>query len=191
MTALATPLDLVSFVSVDVETTGLDPQHDHIVEIGAVKLRGGHVVDEFSTLVSIDHTIPLSARRVHGISNAMLIGQPSIQEALRMLFHIAGDGPLVEHSHRAFDIAFLERALGRQIDGPCLNTCTLSRKLFPFHRSHSLAECCRRFHIDNDQAHRALADARATSRLLTCLLDVCRSRYPRLQDLVAIASVQR
>lgn len=191
MIALETPLDLVSFVSVDVETTGLDPHHDDIVEIGAVKIRGGQIVNEFSTLVSIPHTIPLSARRVHGISNAMLVGQPGIQDALGMLLAFAGDGPLVEHSHRAFDIAFLERALGRQIEGPCLNTCTLSRKLFPFHRSHSLAECCRRFHIDNDQAHRALADARTTSRLLTCLLDVCRTRYPRLEDLVAIASVQR
>src|SRR5947209_19372134 len=165
MAALATPVNLVPFVSVDVETTGLDPRLDHIVEIGAVKVLGGQVIDEFSTLVWIDHTVPLTARRVHGINNAMLVGKPPVGEAVRMLLEFAGDNPLVEHSHRAFDIAFLERALGRSIDPPCLNTCTLSRKLFPFYRSHSLAECCRRFQIENDQAHRALSDARATATL--------------------------
>ncbi|GAC1319268.1 MAG: hypothetical protein NVS2B16_02710 [Chloroflexota bacterium] len=191
MLTLLTPIQHVSFVSVDVETTGLDPRRDQIVEIGAVKVTGGETVGEFSTLVSIGRAIPLAARRVHGIDDRMLVGQPSISEAMHSLLQFVGDSPLVEHSHRVFDIAFLESALGKPIDSPCLNTCTLSRKLFPFHRSHSLSECCRRFHIDNDGAHRALADARATSRLLTCLLDVCVSRYPRLKDLVDIASVQR
>lgn len=191
MTSLATPLSLVPFVSVDVETTGLDPFQDDIVEIGAVKVQGGKVLEEFSTLVYVEHTIPFTARRVHGISNDMLVGQPRIGEALDMFLHFAGVGALVEHSHMAFDVVFLERAHGSPFAGPYLNTCTLSRRLFPHLPKHSLQECCKRFRIARDEQHRALADARATAQLLLCLLELCSTRYPRLKDLVAVASVDR
>jgi DNA polymerase III epsilon subunit family exonuclease len=191
MIDLRTPTGLVSFVSVDVETTGLDPAKDEIVEIGAVKVQGGQVVDQFSTLVCIDRTIPYGAQRVHKITNRMLVGQPRIDRAMGMLLDFAGDGALVEHSWKAFDIAFLENALGRKLENPCLNTCTLSRKLFPFHRKHSLEECCRRHGIIQREQHRALPDALATAQLLLYLLQTCASRYPCLRDLVTIASVER
>lgn len=191
MIAPSTPLHLVSFVSVDVETTGLHPRRDAIVEIGAVKVLGGAVVGEFDTLISIDRTIPFEARRVHGIRNEMLIGKPTVTEAIDGLLAFAGDGAMVEHSNRAFDVAFLEHAHGRPLAGTYINTCTLSRRLFPFHRSHSLEECCRRHQIVNRQPHRALGDARATAELLICLLDLCATRYPCLQDLASVASIER
>lgn len=191
MTALSTPVHLVSFISVDVETTGLDPRKDAIVEIGAVKVQNGKLVDEFCTLVSIDRTIPYDARRVHGITNAMLVGKPRIGEAMAMLLDFAGDGALVEHSWKAFDVAFLEQAHGQKLSAAYVNTCTLSRKLFPFIRKHSLEECCRRHNIVNDSPHRALPDARATAQLLVCLMEICSARYPRLADLVAAAPVER
>jgi DNA polymerase III epsilon subunit family exonuclease len=189
--ALATPLDQVSFISVDVETTGLDPRRDVIIEMGAVKVRGGRIVEEFDTLVSIDRAIPPDAQRVHRISADMLIGAPSIVDALPLLWEFAGDGTLVEHSFRAFDVAFLEQANGSPLTVPYVNTCTLSRRLFPFLPSHSLDKCCTRFAIVNAQKHRALSDARATAQLLIKLLELCASKYPRLQDLIAVASVER
>jgi DNA polymerase III epsilon subunit family exonuclease len=189
--ALSTPLEHVSFISVDVETTGLDPRRDAIIEIGAVKVRHGVIVEEFATFVSIDRAIPRAAQRVNRITSQMLIGAPRIVDALPLLWSFAGDGALVEHSLRAFDVAFLEHAHGSPLTVPFVNTCTLSRRLFPFHRSHSLEQCCKRFAIANDQKHRALSDARATAYLLIKLLELCGSRYPRLQDLVAVASVQR
>ncbi|HEX6508020.1 MAG TPA: exonuclease domain-containing protein [Chloroflexota bacterium] len=191
MIALSTPLELVSFISVDVETTGLDPRRDAIIEIGAVKVRGGAVVDEFATFVATDRTIPYAARRVNNISNEMLVGAPRVDVALSRLWSFAGDGALVEHSHKAFDVAFLETAHGLALTYPYINTCTLSRKLFPFHRSHSLEECCKRLKIVNTQQHRALSDARATAHLLIKMLEVCSMRYPRLEDLITVASVQR
>ena len=191
MIALSAPLTQVPFVSVDVETTGLDPRRDEIVELGAVKVRNGIVVGEFDTLVMTDRTIPLAAQRVSGISNDMLIGKPRIGEALRRLWEFASENVLVEHSHKAFDIAFLEQAQGSPITVPCINTCTLSRKLFPFMPKHSLAECCRRHGIKNEQQHRALGDARATAQLLACMIETCSSRYARLEDLVRVASVER
>jgi DNA polymerase III epsilon subunit family exonuclease len=191
MTALDTPLNLVPFVSIDVETTGLNPQSDAIVEIGAVKAQGGRIIEEFCTLVYVDRTIPLGARRVHGISNEMLVGKPRIREALAMLWQFAGDGALVEHSYQAFDALFLEKAHGSSLTMPYINTCSLSRRLFPHVPKHGLEECCRRFRIANADQQRALGDARATASLLLCLLELCSTRYPRLQDLVAVASIER
>jgi DNA polymerase III epsilon subunit family exonuclease len=181
----------VSFISVDVETTGLDPRRDAIIEIGAVKVQRGAIVGEFETLVSIDRPIPADAQRVHRITVDMLAGAPHIAEALPLLWAFAGDGTLVEHSFRAFDVAFLEHANGSPLTVPFVNTCTLSRRLFPFLPSHSLDKCCQRFAITNVQKHRALSDARATAQLLIMLLELCGNRYPRLQDLVAVASVAR
>jgi DNA polymerase-3 subunit epsilon len=196
MSSLDVPLSAVSFVSVDVETTGLDPDTDVIVEIGAVKIEGYRKVDEFETLVYVDRTIPYAARKVHGISNEMLVGKPRIGEAMRLLLEFAGEGALVEHSHKAFDVLFLERAHGKPIDAPYVNTCMLSRRLFPHLPRHSLDECCKRFNITNQGRarygrHRALTDAQATGDLLVRLLELCGPRYPRLRDLVSVCSVQR
>jgi len=191
MTELSTPLALVPFVIVDVETTGLDPRRDAIVEIAAVKVLGGKIVEEWDSLVSVDRAIPYDARRVHGISNEMLVGEPPIQKAFPDFLRFAGDGVLVEHSYKAFDVGFLERANGGRLDAPYINTCTLSRRLFPFIPKHSLEECCRRHKIKRDRAHRALSDARDTAQLLICLLEICVSRFPRLQDLMRVAAVER
>jgi DNA polymerase III epsilon subunit family exonuclease len=176
---------------VDVETTGLDPRRDEILEIGAVKVQAGKVVGEFDTMVHVDRRIPAGAKRVHGISKKMLAGKPPIQEAMASLLSFAGDCVLVEHSYKAFDIAFLEHANAGPLPMDAINTHTLSLKLFPFIPKHSLAECCRRHGIVIDGAHRALGDARATAQLLVCLLEICRSRYPLLQDLMKVAAVER
>lgn len=193
---LAAPLDQVTFVSVDVETTGLDPRRDVIVEIGAVKIAGRRVVEEFDTLVYVDRTIPYEARRVHGISNEMLVGSPRTAEAMRLFLEFAAGAALVEHSFKAFDVLFLEHACGRQLEAPYVNTCMLSRRLFPHMPRHSLDACCRRFGIVNAERaergrHRALADALATGELLLKLLQLCAPRYPRLGDLVSACGVQR
>jgi DNA polymerase III epsilon subunit family exonuclease len=187
----SSPLSQVSFVGVDVETTGFDPRRDQIVEIGAVKVQNGKLVAEFATLVQIDRRIPFGARQVHGITNDMLVGQPRIREAMVKFREFADGCVLVEHSDKAFDVGFLEHANGVPLGLPFINTCTLSRKLFPFIPKHSLAACCRRHGIVVDGAHRALGDARATAQLLVCLLEICEARYPRLQNLVNVAGVGR
>lgn len=191
MTSLATPVQQVSFVIVDVETTGLDPRRDQIVEIGAAQVLGGQVVRTMDTLVSIGRAIPEEAQRIHKISNDMLIGQPPIVQAMAMLMAFIGEGVPVEHSHKSFDAGFLEHAHGKPLASTYLNTCTLSRRLFPLYRSHSLQECCRRHNIERQQQHRALGDALVTAQLLICLLEVGAARYPRLEDLAKIASIER
>jgi DNA polymerase III epsilon subunit family exonuclease len=188
---LSVPLGLVPFVVVDLETTGFNPRSDAIVEIGAVKVQDGKLVAEFDTLVHTNHAIPFGARSVHGITNEMLVGKPPLHAAMKQFMDFAANCVLVEHSDKAFDVAFLEWANERPLDMPYINTCTLSRKIFPFIPRHGLADCCRRHGIVNDDAHRALSDARASAQLLVCLLEICGSRYPRLKDLVNVAGVAR
>lgn len=192
----ALPLHLVTFVAVDVETTGLDCTKDDIVAIGGVKVRDGRLAEEFETLVYVDRTIPWDARRVHGISNEMLVGKPRIKEALHSFLDFAGDGTLVEHSGGAFDVGFLERAHGGRLEMAYINTCSLSRKLFPHIPKHSLDACCARFGIVNEMRadsslHGALSDARATAQLLVRLLELAGPRYPTLAQLVAVCEVER
>ncbi|MGH2448021.1 MAG: 3'-5' exonuclease [Chloroflexota bacterium] len=190
MIDLDVPVNLVTFVAVDIETTGLDHHRDEIVEIGAAMVRGGRVVDDLSTLVYVDRTIPFQASRVSGIRNDMLVGAPRIEAAMAMLLGFCADGVMAEHSYKAFDVNFLERAYGARFDH-FVNTCTLSRLLFPNIRKHSLEECCRRYHVTNQNQHRAAADARATAEVLIYLLKVGGSRFPRLSDLLRIAAVER
>lgn len=185
----ATPLELVPFVAVDLETTGLIPQKDEIVEIGAVRVLGGKVVDEWQSLVASSRGITRSARLVHGISREMVEDQPPIEEVLPRFLEFAAGSVLVEHSYEAFDLRFLEKANGAKLDLPSLNTYTLSRKLFPFLPSHGLEQCCRRYGIQRDERHRALGDAHATAELLIHLLEACKARYPTLRDVLKVAAV--
>ncbi|MGH2443469.1 MAG: 3'-5' exonuclease [Chloroflexota bacterium] len=185
---LTTPIEQVSFVAIDVETTGLDPIRDKIVEIGAVRVTGGRMVEEFETLVGIKRSMPPYAERVHRITNEMLLGKPPIEEALGMLTAFLGDCMPVEHCHESFDMAFLAYAHGKPLAPVIINTYALSRSLFPFLPSHSLQTCCKMHRITNRTPHRALSDARATAQLLICLTGICAKRYPRLGDLMKVAA---
>lgn len=188
---LSNPLSHVSFAAVDVETTGLDAAGDHIVEIAAQRIEGLRLTTCWSTLVTTDRNIPWGAQRVHGISNAMLVGQPSIETALKSFLDFVGDAVLVEHSHGAFDVLFIEATLGTRMGCHYVNTCTLSRIVDPLQSHHSLEACCRRHAIVNPKAHRAAADAEATARLLLALLARAGPRYTCLHDLLAVASIDR
>jgi DNA polymerase III epsilon subunit family exonuclease len=188
---LNSPLNHVPFAAIDVETTGLHPGRDQIVEIAVQRIEGLQLTDCWSTLVATNLPIPWSAQRIHGINNQMLIGQPSIKQALRQFFDFVGDAVLVEHSLGAFDVLFIEAAYGQTLAHYYVNTCTLSRVIDPLQQRHSLEACCQRYNITNAGAHRAAADAEATARLLLALLYRAWPRYARLVDLLAVARIDR
>jgi DNA polymerase-3 subunit epsilon len=158
---------------VDVETTGLDPETDRIVEVAVVRCdeRGG-IVSEWSSLVQPDRDPGPTG--VHGITAHDLAGAPRFTEladALAAQF----DGTVVAAHNLAFDARFLHGEWRRsgierpRLPGLC--TLTLSRELHP-HRpdGYSLAACAAAAGIAQPDAHRALADARVTASLLAALL---------------------
>ncbi|RUL84327.1 exonuclease domain-containing protein [Tautonia sociabilis] len=152
-------------VAIDLETTGLFPESDRIVEIGAVRFDANGVESgRFERLVHPGRPMSPSAERIHGISDAMLAGaDPAAVVLPDFLLWLEEDPPgLVLAHHARFDAAFLGRELarlGRPL--PALevsDTLALARRLFPRAPSHRLEVLCEQLGIDPGPAHRAIAD---------------------------------
>ena len=173
---LGTPLSQVTFVVVDLETTGGDPGADAITEVGAVRVRGGRVDAEFGTLVNPRRPIPPFIAALTGIRDAMVACAPPVESVLPAFLEFAQGSVLVAHNAR-FDVGFLRRNAERQ--GlpwpalPVLDTVTLARDVLGREDvgNHKLATLARFFGSPTVPDHRALHDARATVAVLHGLLE--------------------
>ncbi len=150
------------YVIIDVETTGLDPQRDRIIEIGAVKIKRGLVLDEFSSLIQPERPIPEEVTQLTGIDGELLTDAPRLAEVMPALEEFVDGGWLVAHN-APFDQHFL--APHWQEDRSWLDTLVLAQIFFPAQGSYSLENLCRSLEIDHPRAHRALGDAQATGEL--------------------------
>ncbi|GMA19412.1 DNA polymerase III subunit epsilon [Arsenicicoccus piscis] len=165
----------VTFVVVDLETTGGSPSDCDITEIGAVKVRGGEVLGEFQTLVRPTTPIPAFITVLTGITNQMVVDAPRIAAALPAFLEFARGSVLVAHNAR-FDVGFLKAAAaGLGIAWPgfaVVDTVHLARQLVTRDESpnHKLASLARVFGATTQPDHRALHDARATVDVLHGLL---------------------
>ncbi|OQO89324.1 hypothetical protein B1813_20460 [Saccharomonospora piscinae] len=173
---LGTPLRDVTFVVVDLETTGGAPSDAGITEIGAVKVRGGEVVGEFATLVDPGGPIPPQVVALTGITTAMVRAAPRLDRVLPAFLEFAAGAVLVAHNAR-FDTAFLRAACdthGYPWPNPAVVcTLTLSRRVLGRHetRSHRLSALATLFGARTTPTHRALDDAKATVDVLHGLLE--------------------
>ncbi|MCA1833987.1 MAG: DEDD exonuclease domain-containing protein [Actinomycetota bacterium] len=173
---LGTPLVETTFCVVDLETTGGSPATCSITEIGAVKVRGGEVLGEFQTLVNPREPIPPFISALTGITDAMVAGAVTIDEALPSFLEFAGSSVLVAHN-AGFDTRFLRTASQRLgygiLDNDVVCTVRLARRLVrdevPNLRLETLAHA---LHSRFEPCHRALADARATTDVLHSLLEL-------------------
>ena len=157
-----------TYVVVDVETTGGKGADHRITELGAVKVRGTDIVDRFSTLLNPQRPIPSGITRLTGISQEMVANAPAFADVVDEFEAFMGDAIFVAHNV-GFDYRFVSqefRRLGRSFRHPKLCTCQSMRKLYPGHRSYSLANLCQTFDISLKQHHRALCDAEAAAELL-------------------------
>ncbi len=173
---LGTPLHEVTFVVVDLETTGGSPASCEITEIGAVKVRGGERLGEFQTLVNPGVPIPPFISVLTGISDAMVGDAPRLGMALPAFLEFAGDSVLVAHN-APFDIAFLKAACaatGREWPGNrVLDTARLARQVVTRDEAPNckLASLARLFRATTTPDHRALSDARATVDVLHGMME--------------------
>ena len=156
------------YVVVDLETTGGDPSFQRITEIGAVRVRNGRIIDEWSSLVNPGRRIPSFIARLTGISDEMVAQAPPFADIAADLRDYLGDAVFVAHRAK-FDHGFLKAEFGRlgeDFGGPILCTVVESRRHFPGLPSYGLGSLCAHFGIPLDSHHRALCDARATAELL-------------------------
>ncbi|MFZ2489644.1 MAG: helicase C-terminal domain-containing protein [Anaerolineae bacterium] len=156
-----------TYVALDLETTGLDPKRDAIIEIGCAKLRDGEIIDQWSTLVNPRRKLHFVITQLTGIADRDLIGQPTIQEVLNPLARFIGDAAIVAHN-ASFDLGFV-RAAGLSFANPVLDTFEVASIVLPGRSSYSLGALAAGFNIDLTHAHRAGDDARATALLLDAL----------------------
>lgn len=172
---LGTPLSEVTFVVVDLETTGGSAATEAITEIGALKLRGGELLGRFETLVNPGVPIPPLITVLTGITEAMLLPAPRIEEVLPPFLEFLGGAVIVGHNVR-FDCSFLDAALRThgypRLGNRRVDTVALARRLIrdevPNLRLHTLA---RHFRTSVEPVHRAYADAAATAEVLHSLLE--------------------
>jgi len=172
---LGTALSAVTFVVVDLETTGGSPAAAHITEVGAVKVRGGEVIGELQTLVNPAEPIPAFISVLTGITDRMVADAPRIDSVLPAFLEFARDAVLVAHN-APFDISFLKAAAARTGHDwprfPVVDTAHLARQLVtrdeaPNRKLSTLAQL---FGAATTPDHRALHDARATVDVLHALL---------------------
>ncbi|MCL1796257.1 MAG: PolC-type DNA polymerase III, partial [Clostridia bacterium] len=171
------PFD-IPIVVLDFETTGLSPRNDRVVEVGAAKLVGDTVVEELSLLINPGIPIPQRSTDVHKITDAMIREKPAFADIADQLLGFIGDAALAAHN-APFDMAFLEEELGRCglcWKGPAIDTLTFARKALPQLKRHRLSDLCRHLNIKQDNAHRALDDAKATALVYIKLARLARER---------------
>ena len=160
---------LPTYVSLDLETTGLNHEVDAIVEIGAVKFRGHEVVGTFQTLVNPYRELPEFVRRLTGISQRSLDTAPPFGALAAELGEFVGTFPVVGHNI-SFDLRFLSRH-GLQLSNESHDTWDLVSILMPYLTDYSLSGLALQLGTGHTRPHRALDDAQATHRLFVHLLD--------------------
>lgn len=157
-----------TYVVVDVETTGGRPPNDRVTEIGAVKIRGGVVVDEWHSLINPERHIPGFITDLTGISNAMVADAPVFADVAQSFAAFLDGAVFVAHNVN-FDHGFIGsefRRLDMRFRLPKLCTVSSMRKYYPGHESYSLGRLCQVYGIRLENHHRALDDARAAAELL-------------------------
>jgi DNA polymerase-3 subunit epsilon len=167
-----------AFAVVDVETTGLDPAVDRIVEVAVVRTDGaGRITHEYAT--TVDPGGPVLLTEIHGLDDLAVRGAPSFAGAAAAVAARLTGAVVVGHNV-AFDLGFLRTEFGR---GGCampilpgLCTRLLAERLGRRSDGWNLAACCHEAEVVPDEAHTALGDARSTARLLAVYLQVARAR---------------
>ncbi|MDD3839668.1 MAG: PolC-type DNA polymerase III, partial [Clostridia bacterium] len=160
------------FIIFDLETTGLKPSEDRIIEIGAVKVKNGEIVDEFSSMIDPGISIPAKITELTGIDDKMVKNAPKIEEILPNFLKFISDNPIVAHN-ASFDTAFIKKScdmMGIAIKNPVIDTLALSRVLYPKLKTYKLNKVAEHLNIKLDNHHRAVDDAKATALIfLKCL----------------------
>jgi DNA polymerase-3 subunit epsilon/ATP-dependent DNA helicase DinG len=177
---------LDSLVAIDIETTGLDPENDAIIEIAAVRFNLHRIEKEWSTLINPGRRIPPFITNLTSITDQMVLGKPTIRDVLPDLSAFVGRSPVVGHNVR-FDLGFLRRhgVLGLN---DVLDTYEMAAVLLPNAGRYALGPLAQSLGVPLPATHRALDDARATWGVFARLYDeALRLPVPLLAELVRLS----
>ena len=171
------PADILfdgTFIVFDLETTGLSAGSDRMTEIGAVMLRGGEVVGEFSTFVDPERSIPVDIVKLTGITDEMVAGAPSEAEAMQAFYSFCGGSDAVLVAHNAsFDTAFVRAAAARckmDYQFTSIDTVAISRFLYKELKGHKLNQVAKHLRLPDFNHHRAVEDAGILTKIFQIML---------------------
>ncbi len=157
-------------IAVDVETTGISPEHNRIIEIGAFRPETGEV---FRTLINPGRPLPENITELTGITDEMLFDAPGEEETVKEFLHFLGDDVILLGHNISFDHSFLVQAIRRcNLPEPAffgIDTLRIAKVLCAELPSRKLSDLCTHFGLVNERAHRAFEDAKVTVELYRCL----------------------
>ena len=169
-----------TFVALDLETTGLHPDRDRIIQVGAVKFQGDRVLERFDTMVNPGRQIPDVIQRLTGIRPEQVRRAPSFDRISHDLRNFLADHPIVGHNIM-FDLRFLEQE-GLPLTNASYDTWDLAYVFLPRANEYSLAALVRHFGLEQRRAHQAIDDADAARQLFVTLLRQAADRHPALLE---------
>ena len=167
-----------SYIAIDLETTGLNPKTERIIEIGAVKVEDGKITDKFSTFVNPKRPIPFRITELTGITDEMVIDSPDIETILPQFIEFIGDAVLVAHN-ASFDVGFIEQNCKRQkieADFTYVDTVALARVLLPALNRFKLDTVAKALNISLENHHRAVDDAGCTAEIFVKFVQMLKER---------------
>lgn len=165
-------------IIVDLETTGLDYRKEKIIEFAGIKLVDNQITEELEMLIDPQQEIRQSSIEIHGITQDMVEGAPTIETALPQILDFIKDYPIVAHN-AIFDHSFINQAsrelYGKGITNSKIDTFHMYKEVFPDEPSHGMESLLKRFNIDFPVKHRAMADAKG----LACVYPHLRHFYEK------------
>ena len=167
-------IDEEEFVVFDIETTGLNSHTNKIIEIGAVKIKAGRIIDRYSQLINPGIPIPYHITEITSITNEQVANQPKIDEVIGKFVEFIGDAVLVAHN-APFDMGFIKRDIKEYLnmDFECsvIDTLQMARDLFPDFKKYGLGDLNKALGLALEKHHRAVDDSQATANMFIIFLE--------------------
>ena len=167
-------IDEEEFVVFDIETTGLNSHTNEIIEIGAVKIKAGRIVDRYSQLINPGRPIPYHITEITSITDEQVANEPKIDKVIGKFVDFVGDAVLVAHN-APFDMGFIKRDIKKylNIDLECsvIDTLQMARDLFPDLKKYGLGDLNKTLGLALEKHHRAVDDSQATANMFIIFLD--------------------
>lgn len=167
-------IDEEEFVVFDIETTGLNSHTNKIIEIGAVKIKAGRIIDRYSQLINPGISIPYHITEITSITNEQVANQPKINEVIGKFVEFIGDAVLVAHN-APFDMGFIKRDikeyLNIDLENSVIDTLQMARDLFPDFKKYGLGDLNKSLGLALEKHHRAVDDSQATANMFIIFLE--------------------
>ena len=180
------------FVIFDLETTGLNREINKIIEIGAVKIKNGEIIDRFSAFVNPKEKLKQEIINLTGITDDMLENEPEENVILPNFFEFFGNCVLVAHNAK-FDMGFIKKWAernGKIVENTVLDTVGVSRTLFPDMAKHTLNVLAKKLNVSLENHHRAVDDAEATAHIFVKCIEILKNEH-NVIDLNGINALAR